>query len=377
MSVKEYTNEDIEKIVNLYNNGILIKDISSCTGIQDGNIICILMDLGLYKKNVRYNDLDLDFIINSYDNGNLDDIFTRYPFITYSSLYSKMNSLKVKSGKKGYWTDEDESIVEKYYNECSIEEIQKMIEYRHSKNSIISKALKKFGYSKSKKWTTQEDDILYKYYSTIPIDDIVCLLPNRSRNAIILRANNLSIPAMFYINTYWDSDDEDYLRKNYLIMTDLELANNLNKTVESIKNKRWSMNLLRINKDYQGYENTDKFLRGCISKWKNKSIKQCGGKCIISGSNDYDVHHLYSFKLIIQDFFNCYNFDYKDLDQYTKDEINKLKSKFVSFHDSYGLGVCIDKKLHKLFHEIYGKVNVKNQMDQFIIDYENNKYNND
>ena len=66
----------------------------------------------------------------------------------------------------------------------------------------------------------------------------------------------------------------------------------------------------------------------------------------------------------------------QNLEDYTKKELDEIIQLFLVVHDKYPLGVCIDKDLHKLFHEIYGVGgNVSEQWDDFVRRYKNNEFN--
>ena len=38
------------------------------------------------------------------------------------------------------------------------------------------------------------------------------------------------------------------------------------------------------------------------------------------------------------------------------------------------LGVCVRQDIHNLFHSIYGDIATKDQWEQFIIDFKNDKF---
>ena len=55
-------------------------------------------------------------------------------------------------------------------------------------------------------------------------------------------------------------------------MTDIEIADKLDKPLSGIQEQRRKMGLYYFNKDYSNYENLSKFLRGHIQAWKTKSV---------------------------------------------------------------------------------------------------------
>lgn len=104
----------------------------------------------------------------------------------------------------------------------------------------------------------------------------------------------------------------------------------------------------------------NKTLRSSLSKWRKESLKYCNYKCIITNSLNYDIHHLYTFNNIILDVLNELNIEIKN--KYSAEEFIKIKKKVIDFHNQ-NLGICLDKNLHILYHQLYGKDN--NTIEQF------------
>jgi len=116
-----------------------------------------------------------------------------------------------------------------------------------------------------------------------------------------------------------------------------------------------------------------RFLRSTIISWRNASEKNCNYECILTGSKDYDVHHLYSFSSIIKDTLEYLKIDIND---YNSDDIIAIKKEFIKRHEEL-LGVCLDKKLHILFHQIYSKENnTYEQFEEFKNNYIFGSYEN-
>lgn len=115
-------------------------------------------------------------------------------------------------------------------------------------------------------------------------------------------------------------------------------------------------------------------LRSSLSKWKKDSEKYCNYECILTGSKNYEVHHLYSFDAIIKESLSVLNLDVKD--KYSAEEIINIKKQVILLHDKYGLGVCIRKDLHTLLHKIYGKEIISDiQFKEFVEKYNNGEFN--
>ena len=99
----------------------------------------------------------------------------------------------------------------------------------------------------------------------------------------------------------------------------------------------------------------------------------CNYKCCITQSKFDDIHHLYSFKKIVEETFSNVNLDVrKKVLDYTEEEFSIICKELRRLHNHYGLGVCLTKKIHRLFHKEYGYTN--NTKEQFF-DFKEKLYN--
>lgn len=111
----------------------------------------------------------------------------------------------------------------------------------------------------------------------------------------------------------------------------------------------------------------NKRLRSSIHEWRKDSEESCDYKCVLTGSHEYDVHHLYSFNKIIIDALEDLNIDTKS--EYTGDEISNIQERVRYLHKRHPLGVCLRKDLHLLFHSMYSKDNTPEQFEEFKENY--------
>lgn len=95
----------------------------------------------------------------------------------------------------------------------------------------------------------------------------------------------------------------------------------------------------------------------------------------LTGSDKFDVHHLYPVNQIISDILYELDFENKNIDEYTSEELDLITKKYHEKQNKY-LGVCVRQDIHNLFHSIYGDTSTKEQWEQFVIDFKNNKYVN-
>ncbi|WFD09041.1 hypothetical protein [Tepidibacter hydrothermalis] len=105
-----------------------------------------------------------------------------------------------------------------------------------------------------------------------------------------------------------------------------------------------------------GISSITEYLRYKIKEWKNRSKKESNYKCVITGTKFDVIHHLYSFNKIVQEVFEITNIEvYETIGDYSKEELQILENKLIELHKKYPLGVCLNGKIHGLFHSIYGR----------------------
>jgi hypothetical protein len=92
-----------------------------------------------------------------------------------------------------------------------------------------------------------------------------------------------------------------------------------------------------------------------MNYWEKESIKQCNGKCVITGEKYDDIHHVYAFNLILRESINELNFILKEnIGDYKKEDLKVIVNKVKEIHGRYPIGVCIKQKYHIKFHQMFG-----------------------
>ena len=107
-------------------------------------------------------------------------------------------------------------------------------------------------------------------------------------------------------------------------------------------------------------------------------MKSCSYKCVITGSKDFEIHHLYGVSNIISDIMRMYP-KYKNIrfDELTDIDLDFLTNKFIEYQSQYPLGECVRKDIHVLFHSLYGQYyNTPEQWYRFKTDYQKGVYDN-
>lgn len=120
-----------------------------------------------------------------------------------------------------------------------------------------------------------------------------------------------------------------------------------------------------------GITNLSTALRENIYEWKQKSMELCKYKCLLSGGEFDNIHHLTPFNNIIKECLTELNLEIlSSLGEYAYDDREALIKLLQEKHNVYGLGLCLNKDLHKMFHDNYSYIdfNVDN-FKEFIDRY--------
>ena len=293
-----------------------------------------------------------------------------FPQSTKQNIMSKTSKLGIKMTIENEWTDEELGILRKYYSENP--KFAAELIPNHTYKAIVTKA-KRLGLKSREFWSETENDLMRKYYPIMPVDDVLKYFPNRTRTSIITHAIHLNLQSYDY--NPWTEKEDKYILSHWETESDMIMCKNLGRTYKATQARRLFLGLLHFNKDGSGYEGLSKFLRGHIQTWKSESMKKCNYQCILTGSKDFEIHHMYGFANILNETIEEYNIELKDYHEYTQEELNDILEKFLNIHDRYPLGVCVRKDIHTLYHSIYSKcVNNEEQWNQFVIDFKNGVY---
>lgn len=377
-NVNYCSQNELDCIVNDYKQGIPPYILANKYNRSSGFIINKLKSIGVYEcKNLRLSADETEWLIEKYSDGDLESIFQKYPTMTKQDLYMRMYKAGIKSGAKSYWSDEELDFLKAYYYDYDLSSLEEIFNYRHSQDAIQTKANRAFEYYSSNRWTDEENDILQQWYSRMPLKKLMKLLPNRSHDAIINHARIYGLYSCTNIETHWNKVDTEFLINNWELMSDYELAQKLNKEQRAIKSKRILLRLLRVDKNCGfNYESLNKYLRGQIQDWKNQSMESCDYKCVITGEKSFQIHHLYPVNQIIQDLFeNHKEIEYKNLSEYSSNELENIVELFKLEQNKHPLGVCVREDIHNLYHSLFGKTNNNpHQWNVFVDRLKNNQY---
>ncbi|MCZ8537716.1 hypothetical protein M9R32_11030 [Paenisporosarcina quisquiliarum] len=116
--------------------------------------------------------------------------------------------------------------------------------------------------------------------------------------------------------------------------------------------------------------------RNEIESWKRESIINGNNKCILTGGNNIVVHHLYPFHKILYEALEINSLEIRgQVGMYSKNELTKITNALIRLHNIYGLGVCLDKEIHVLFHRIYGFETNSKDFDDFMQRFNKGEFN--
>ena len=371
---KKVTEDMKEKILEYYNEGKTNKFIGEKLGICQDTVRKILRSMGIEKKSYinRLSEYELNEVCELYLQNRFDDIYKKYPFLNKDRVYHIASYKNIRKDSY-FWTKEEVDLLIKFYNKITLDELYCLMNNRHSKRAITTKAIK-LNLTKPQEWTEDEIKILKENYSYVTTNEILKLIPTRTINAIVMKAGQLGIKSLYYLNERYSNDEKQFIKDNFGKLTDEEIAKHLGKTVNGIRDQRYSLGLLYLKKDYSNYINFMKLFRGHIYNWKKESMEKCNYSCIITGSKEFDVHHLYGFNLICNEAFDKLSkmllLKSDNINDYSKEELDDIIKIFLDVHNSYPLGICIRKDIHEKFHNIYGAGgNTPQQWDMFIKKY--------
>ena len=237
-------------------------------------------------------------------------------------------------------------------------------------NRINKCACKECGHLKTKEST------LAKY----GVDNILKLEENKIRLGNMVRKHNI------------EEIKELFKEAGYTLITNVYFNNEQKLEYECSKHGKQSITLGHFlmgqrckncfyenntgennNKWNGGTTETNMYLRGLLSGWKQKSLEKYNYKCCISGQGgSLQIHHDYPFKEIVQDVFKTLKIQIKpNVCDYTEDELNKITKLFLKI-SMENLGYPLTKELHKEFHDTYGLCASKSDFWEFY----NYKINN-
>lgn len=159
--------------------------------------------------------------------------------------------------------------------------------------------------------------------------------------------------------------EDEFIKTNYLLMSDAEIGMILNRSQRSVKSRRNELGMHKKLKYNIAYENTSIYVRRHNQEWKKDSMTACHFRCIITGERFDEIHHLVSLNTILTAVYNTLGLDADtfDINKISEQERRVFLDAFYKEQNKYPLGICLCKSVHIQFHSIYGYGN--NTLEQF------------
>ena len=272
-----------------------------------------------------------------------------------------------------WWSKEDEQILIDNYNKLSCKEISLLLGRDISEKAVCRKAMS-LGLTVIKYWSDDEVQILIDNYSIKPMDEILNMLPNRTPSAILGQARKYDLKSFYYLNRVYSKDDYEYLKKNYVTKSYEEMSLELGRTITAIKIR---MNMLDLHKptEIANYRSIYNYMRSRVTPWRDAVREKYNYTCSVSGSrSNVIVHHIRSFNLLLEECADILNFPYyENFGDYSQDQLDEFADTFFELQEYYGAYTCVNEKIHKQFHKMYGYGdNTQEQWDEFVLKYKQN-----
>lgn len=372
-SSKKFTEEELENIISDYQKGMKPYELEKKYNRRSGTIIEKLRSIGIYELSLHhFNEEEIELLKVYYPIGDWESIKQLMPDVSRSSIHTKMSKLGIKQNSF-HWTQADIDILKENYEYMygHVDDLVELFEGRYTYKAICSKA-KKLGLRTRDYWNDEEIKIMKDNYSNSSVDEMLLLLPNRTRHSIIGKAISLNLKSCCKYQDW----EVQFIIDNWKNMSDKEMSKSLSKSFRGLKNKRISLGLFRT-KEKSCYMGIHDYLRANNMFWKQEAMKNSNYKCVISGTRFDDIHHIYSFNLIVSEVIELLDIDLqKSMDDFSKDELKEILLTFRNIQSSYPIGVCLSKEIHQLFHDLYGYGNTtEKEWNEFVTNYKNNKYN--
>lgn len=127
-----------------------------------------------------------------------------------------------------------------------------------------------------------------------------------------------------------------------------------------------------------GVSKISEYLRQKIQPWKFDSFKYYNFRCFLTNRTDeLVIHHKYPFSEIVKESLIELDIPIKEnVSEYSDVELEALIEHCLQKHYEHGLGVCLTRDAHELFHAIYSMHNfTENDFDDFVKRYRSGEFN--
>lgn len=269
-----------------------------------------------------------------------------------------------------FWNNEEINILITNYNgRSSCETISNKLNNRWDKEAVYRKAVV-LGLTEPKEWSLEDKEIVRQLYPTSSIEELKAALPHKSESAIRGVAHSLGLKSMYYLSQRYSDEENKFLSDNYILKTNEELAQILNRTPSAIAQH---LSVLGYSREQpplgERYRNLTYYLRARIAPIVNKVKSSPNAYCAVTGKRtNLVLHHIRGFGLIAHEAIRNVNMPiYSDLSDYTEQQLTALSDEFIKLHEAYHQYILINKDVHMHFHKLYGYgYNTESQWSEFV-----------
>lgn len=168
---KLFTEEQIEEINKLYDNGWTLKRIGEKYDVSRYIITKYIINKRPSNPVISktLTEEEIQDVLDLYLESNWDEIFRKYPVFEKkkSRIYDLASKRNVKK-EKYYWTSNEDEILKNNYGILTIIEIKHLLNDNRTETSIMCRA-SFLGLTNSHHWSESELNILKTYYSEIQL----------------------------------------------------------------------------------------------------------------------------------------------------------------------------------------------------------------
>ncbi|PET71253.1 hypothetical protein CN514_07600 [Bacillus sp. AFS001701] len=125
-----------------------------------------------------------------------------------------------------------------------------------------------------------------------------------------------------------------------------------------------------------GLSSLNTFLRDKTKQWKYECFNKYNGRCFITNNKgrDLQVHHPIPFHKLRNLALEAARLEIREnISLYTSEELERIEIEFKKIHNQYE-GVLMKKKIHDLFHKIYGDNVTMEHIYDFKIRYNSGEF---
>ena len=253
--------EELDKIINDYKLGMDIKAISDKYNRYEWTVRSHLKKSNVFiYENKRWSEEEVNILKLIYPEGSWEEILKVIPNHVKAVITSKASELKIS--KINYkWNKEETNLLIKAYNDgIKRKEISEKIFNNKISVTEISRKVTLLGIANDLSIKEWEVEYLTENYGKITVDEIGKVI-NRKRGSIIAMAYKLGLSSDLKncLGEIWTKEEDDFIKENYLELTDLEMVSYLEKrTWRAIKWRRSNLGIERPSNNSYGI--------GCINE---------------------------------------------------------------------------------------------------------------